>query len=66
VDRLLAQPSDELSRLTDLLEVRGAPVASSNVALEPTAIGFGQSAFEVVGHELDELTAGEIVAMATS
>ena len=50
------QRADEPPRV---LEVAGASVALGEVRLEAGALGVGQRAVEVVGHELDELAADE-------
>src|SRR5919204_2341337 len=59
-DRFLAQGTCECDRRAHLLEVRRAAVAEDEVLLEPVTVFGRHRALEVVGHELDELSTGQV------
>ena len=58
---LLSQGARQPSRLSYLLQVDRADRAASEVLLEALSIRAGQPLFEVVGHDLHELSAGQFL-----
>src|ERR1700677_2965538 len=63
---LFVEPANHLCRLPHLFEVRRAPVATRDVLFETEEHLCVEGAFEVIGHELDELLAGQSVPLTRS
>ena len=60
-ERLLGKVSERVDRLPHLVDVVAAALADGEVGLEPLHVEVGQPFLEIVGDELDQLVARQLV-----